>query len=275
MILDSPRKIDFNADIGEGYGVWASPNQMWRANLERGGPIDTADLPLPATDIMRLVSSVNLACGAHAGDPYLIKRYVRAAKEAGCRIGAHPSYPDRAGFGLRYMDIGGDELKAELQYQIGALDGFLRMEQVALSHVKCHGALYNVSSRDDKIARALAEAIAEYRPGLPLFGQGGSCIEAAAVAAGVPFVREAFSDRAYHANGALVDRRRSDAMVVDTVQVVARVTRMAIDGVVQSIEGGDVALAPGTICFHADTPGVMTFLHGARDSLRTLGMQVG
>ena len=273
--MDSRRSIDFNADIGEGYGVWASPNQMWRADLERGGPINSPDPALPAGQVMRLVSSVNLACGFHAGDPYLIKRYVRAAKEAGCRVGAHPSYPDRAGFGLRFMDIGGDELKAEIQYQIGALDGFLRMEDMALSHVKCHGALYNVASRDDKIARTLAEAIAEYQPGLPLFGQGGSCMEAAAAAVGVPFVREAFSDRAYHANGALVDRRRPDAMVVDPAQVVDRVARMATDGVVRSIEGTDVTLDPGTLCFHADTPGVIAFLEGARSRLDALGIDIG
>lgn len=272
--MDTRRSIDFNADIGEGYGVWASPNQMWRADLERGGPIESADPPLPASEVMRLVSSVNLACGFHAGDPYLIKRYVRAAKEAGCRVGAHPSYPDRAGFGLRYMDIAADELKANIQYQIAALDGFLGMEQMTLSHVKCHGALYNVSSRDETVARALAEAIAEYRPGLPLFGQGDSCIERAAAAAGVPFVREAFSDRAYHANGALVDRRRPDAMVVDPALVIARVARMATEGVVQSIEGSEVALAPGTICFHADTPGVTAFLQGARDRLSSLGIEV-
>lgn len=272
--MDSRRSIDFNADIGEGYGVWASPNQMWRADLERGGPIESTDPPLPASQVMRLVSSVNLACGFHAGDPYLIKRYVQAAKSAGCRVGAHPSYPDRAGFGLRYMDIGGEELKANIQYQIAALDGFLKMEDMALSHVKCHGALYNVASRDDKIARALAEAIAEYRPGLPLFGQGGSCMEQAASAAGVPFVREAFSDRAYHANGALVDRRRPDAMILAPDQVVERVARMATDGVVLSVEGSDVTLDPGTICFHADTPGVIAFLEGARSRLETLGIQV-
>jgi UPF0271 protein len=272
--LESPRSIDFNADIGEGYGVWASPNQMWRADLERGGPIESADPPLPASLVMQLVSSVNLACGFHAGDPYLIKRYVQAAKEAGCRVGAHPSYPDRAGFGLRFMDIGGEELKANVQYQIGALDGFLKMEGMTLAHVKCHGALYNVSSKDDKVARALAEAIAEYRPGLPLFGQGGSCIEQAAASAGVPFVREAFSDRAYHADGALVDRRRIDAMVVEPALVVERVARMATEGVVQSIEGSDVVLAPGTICFHADTPGVIAFLQAARSRLDTLGIRV-
>ncbi|MBJ3776029.1 5-oxoprolinase subunit PxpA [Acuticoccus mangrovi] len=273
--MTTPQTIDFNADIGEGYGVWAGPNQIWRADLERGGPIDSIDPPTAVERIMRMVSSVNLACGFHAGDPYLIKRYVAAAKAAGCRVGAHPSYPDLAGFGLRFMDMGDDELKAVIQYQMGALDGFLRMEGMTLSHVKCHGALYNRAGQDERIATTLAEAVAEYREGLPLYGLPFSAMEAAAERVGVPFVREAFSDRAYHANGALVDRRRTDAMVLAPEAVVDRVTRMAAEGVVRSIEGDDVRLDPGTICFHADTPPVLAFLAGARDGIAALGMTIG
>jgi len=273
--MTTPTTIDFNADIGEGYGVWASPNQIWRADLERGGPIDSSDPPLEAERIMRLVSSINLACGFHAGDPYLIKRYVLAAKAAGCRVGAHPSYPDRAGFGLRYMDIAKDELKAIIQYQLGALDGFLRIEGMTLSHVKCHGALYNRAGRDQQVAEALAEAVAEYREGLPLYGFPFSAMEEAAKRVGVPFVREAFSDRAYHDNGALVDRRRADSMVVEPQAVVDRVVRMATEGVVRSVEGKDVALNPGSICFHADTPPAVAFLEGSRDRLGERGINVG
>ena len=270
-----PRTIDFNADIGEGYGVWASPNQIWRADLERGGSIDSMDPPVQAERIMRLVSSINLACGFHAGDPYLIKRYVAAAKAAGCRVGAHPSYPDRAGFGLRYMDIARDELKAIIQYQIGALDALLRMEGMTLSHVKCHGALYNRAGRDKQIAEALVEAVAEYREGLPLYGFPFSIMEETAQRIGVPFVREAFSDRAYHDNGMLVDRRRADSMIVDPAAVVERVIRMATEGVVRSVEGKDVALQPSSICFHADTPPAIAFLEGARNQLQALGVQIG
>lgn len=269
------KKIDFNADIGEGYGVWPAPNQIWRADLERGGSIDCGDAPLAVERIMRLVSSVNLACGFHAGDPYLIKRYVAAAKNAGCRIGAHPSYPDRSGFGLRYMDIGKDELKAIVQYQLGALDGFLRMEGMAISHVKCHGALYNRCGHDAQVASAVAEAVAEYRQGLPLYGLPFSCMEDAAKQMGVPFVREAFSDRAYHDNGALVDRRRPDAMVTEPVAVSERVVRMGVHGSVRSVEGNDVVLEPGSICFHADTPQVMGFLEASHRKLQEHGVSVG
>jgi UPF0271 protein len=267
--------IDFNADIGEGYGVWPGPNQIWRAELERGGPLDSGDPPLAAERIMRLVSSINLACGFHAGDPYLIKRYVAAARAAGCRVGAHPSYPDKAGFGLRYMDIGKAELRAIVEYQLGALDGFLRMEDMTLSHVKCHGALYNRAGHDLEVASAIAEAVGAYKQGLALFGLPYSCLEEAAARAGVPFVREAFSDRAYHDHGALVDRRRADAMVLEPQAVADRVVRMATEGVVRSIEGSDVKLEPGTICFHADTPPVLAFLEAARKGLEERGVSIG
>lgn len=270
----NPKQIDFNADIGEGYGVWPAPNQIWRADLERGGSVDSDDPPLSVERILSLVSSVNLACGFHAGDPYLIKRYVAAARKAGCRIGAHPSYPDRSGFGLRYMDVGKDELKAIVQYQLGALDGFLRMEGMAISHVKCHGALYNRAGHDTQVASAVAEAVAEYRQGLPLYGLPFSCMEEAARLAGVPFVREAFSDRAYHDDGALVDRRRTDAMVTDPEAVSERVVRMALEGSVRSVEGNEVLLQPGTICFHADTPQVLGFLEESHRKLEKRGVRV-
>jgi len=273
-MTDTHSQIDFNADIGEGYGVWPAPNQIWRADLERGGSIDSDDPPLSVERILRLVSSVNLACGFHAGDPYLIKRYVAAAKNAGCRVGAHPSYPDRAGFGLRYMDIGPDELKAIVQYQIGALDGFLRVEKMTISHVKCHGALYNRAGHDMQVARAIAEAIAEYQQGLPVYGLPFSCMEEAAGQVGIPFIREAFSDRAYHDDGALVDRRRTDAMVTDPQAVSERVVGMALHGTVRSVEGNDVVLRPGTICFHADTPNVLHFLEEAHRKLNDKGIRV-
>ncbi len=258
-------EIEFNADIGEGFGVWAAPMQIWRADLERGGSLDPeAGGSLPSIErVMHLVSSVNLSCGFHAGDPYLIKRYVAAAKAAGCAIGAHPSYPDLAGFGLRYMDMGSEELQAIVQYQLGALEGFLRMEGMMLHHVKCHGALYNRAVKDQVVADAVVEAVVRYREGLPLYGFPYSCLEQAAERFGVPFVREAFSDRAYHENGSLVDRRRGDAMITDPALVIARVLRMAREGRVDTVEGSDIELNPATICFHADTPAVLEFLEGS------------
>jgi UPF0271 protein len=244
--------------------------QVWRFDLDRGGSIDPEiGDELPSLErILRLVSAVNLACGFHAGDPYLIKRYVTAAKAAGCAIGAHPSYPDLAGFGLRYMDLSPGEIEAVVQYQLGALDGFLKMEGLTLHHVKCHGALYNRAVKDDVVARALAEAVAAYRQDLPLYGFPDSCMEHAAARAGIPFVREAFADRAYHADGSLVDRRRPDSMVLDAEAVAGRVLEMAAAGTVKTVEGLSISLQPKTICFHADTPNVMGFLDQCHAALR-------
>jgi len=269
------REIEFNADLGEGYGVWAAPTQIWRVDLERGGPLDPPDGPQPSIlRVMSLVTSVNLACGFHGGDPFLMKHYVTAAKAAGCRIGAHPSYPDLAGFGLRYMDMSSGELQAMVQYQLGALDGFLRMEGIEMHHVKCHGALYNRAVKDQAVADALVEAVARYRSDLPLYGFPYSCMEHAASRFGLPFVREAFSDRAYHQDGALVDRRRTDAMITEPAPVVERVMKMALEGTVRSVEGGDVKLDPGTICFHADTPAVIAFLEGCHSALNARGLSI-
>ena len=270
------KSIEFNADIGEGFGVWPAPRQVWRFDLDRGGPVEPADGDgLPVVErVLRKVSTVNLACGFHAGDPYLMKRYVAAAKAANCTIGAHPSYPDLAGFGLRYMDLTPEETRAVVQYQLGALDGFLRMEGLEMHHVKCHGALYNRAVKDRVVADALAEAVGAYRSDLPLYGFPHSCMEDAAERAGIPFVREAFSDRAYHDSGELVDRRRSDSMILDPAAVAERVARMAKLGTVATIEGRDIALDPTTICFHADTPNVVAFLEASHAALGRDGIEV-
>lgn len=268
--------IEFNADLGEGFGVWPSPMQVWRFDLERGGTVDPSESGegLVVERILRMVSSVNLACGFHAGDPYLIKRYVAAAKAADCAIGAHPSYPDLAGFGLRYMDLTPEEIQAMVQYQLGALEGFLQMEDMSLHHVKCHGALYNRSVEDQIVADAVADAVAAYRSDLPLYGFPHSCMEEAANRAGVPFVREAFSDRAYHHSGALVDRRRPDSMILDPQAVADRVVQMAKSGTVATIDGNEIALEPTTICFHSDTPNVIGFLEKSHAALGREGIRV-
>jgi UPF0271 protein len=271
------REIEFNADIGEGLGVWPAPMQVWRFDLDREGALspegDSATIPRIEC-VLHMISTVNLACGFHAGDPYLIKRYVAAAKAAGCTVGAHPSYPDLAGFGLRYMDLTPGEIQAVVQYQLGALEGFLQMEGMRLHHVKCHGALYNRAVKDQVIADALSEAVAAYRSDLPLYGFPHSCMEEAANRLGIPFVREAFADRAYHVDGALVDRRRPDAMILDADAVAARVLQLSRSGTVATVDGGPISLDPGTICFHADTPNVIVFLERSYSALCREGIRV-
>jgi len=270
------RSIEINADFGEGFGVFPAPAQVWRADFERGGPLTPVERgEAPSVDAyLRLVSTVNLACGFHAGDPLLIKRSIAAAAANGCTVGAHVSFPDLAGFGNRYMELAPADLSAVIQYQIGALSGLAATRGVALSHVKAHGVLYNRAMDDPGLARSLCEAVAEYDAGLPVFGLPGSAVEDAAAAAGLPFRREAFSDRAYHADGRLVDRARPDAMILDPDAVARRVVAMAVDGVVESVEGEPVELAPQTLSFHADSPGAYAMLEKAVTALLEAGVAV-
>jgi 5-oxoprolinase (ATP-hydrolysing) subunit A len=269
------KTLDLSADIGEGYGVYPAPMQPWRAKMQRGGEIvpSVVDFPSPRR-IMNLVSSVSLACGFHGGDPLLIKEYIEVAAQTGCGVGAHPSFPDRAGFGNRYMEIPGRELKAIIQYQLGAVAGFLAIRRLPLHHVKCHGALYNHSMVDEALAQIVAEAVGEYDASLPLYGLTDSALEHVTGRLGLPFWREGFADRAYHEGGSLVDRKRDDAMVLDPHQVAERVTRMVKEGVVWSVEGAEVHVIPKTICFHPDTPGMIQMLEKARRLLTERGVMV-
>lgn len=270
-----PQTIDLNADMGEGFGVYPAPMQVWRAELERGGPLapENPRITTPR-QVMERVSSVSLACGFHAGDPLLIKEYVALAAETGCAVGAHPSLPDRAGFGNRYMELAPEDLKAVLQYQIGALAGFLSLWKIPLNHVKTHGAIYNRSMVDERVAQTVAEAVAEYDDRAALYGLPDSALEAAASRLGLPYKREGFADRAYHRSGQLVDRRREDAMVLDPELVGRRVAEMAGEGTVLTVEGDRIRIAPETICFHPDTPGMITMLERARQELTRVGIEV-
>lgn len=267
--------IQINSDFGEGFGVYPAPMQVWRVGLERGGNLvpEDSSFPKPRT-IMEQVSVVNLACGFHAGDPLLIKKFVALAVETGCGVGAHPSFPDRAGFGNRYMALAPSDLKAVLQYQIGALAGFARMYKIPLSHVKCHGALYNSSMFDEALALTLVEAMAEYDPELPIFGLPDSVLEAVAARKGVPYRREAFADRSYHADGRLVDRSQENAMVLEPEVVARRVVKMVTDGTVTTVDGTELRLDPQTICFHADSPGALAMLDRLRRAFRESDISV-
>lgn len=268
--------IELNADFGEGFGVYPMPSQVWRADFDKGGaPVPTDDAQaLPIESYLELLTSVNLSCGFHAGDPLLIKRYVALARRAGCAIGAHVSFPDLAGFGNRYMKMAPDDLKAVLQYQLSALAGLVAMHGSRLSHVKAHGALYNYSMVEEPLARIVAEAIAEFDDELPVYGLPDFAMHAAASRVGLPFKREGFSDRAYHSTGLLVDRSCDGAMVSDPDAIAARVMTMARDGVVTSIEGDEVAIHPQTISFHSDTPNAWRILTTSVDALMDAGIEV-
>ncbi|AEB12907.1 LamB/YcsF family protein [Marinithermus hydrothermalis] len=245
--------VDLNADAGESFGAW------------RMGQ-DEALFPL--------LTSVNLACGFHAGDPRTMLRAVRLAKSHGVRVGAHPGFPDLVGFGRRDLDASPEEVYADVLYQIGALAAFLRLEGMPLHHVKPHGALYLRMARDPEIARAVAQAVKDYDPELPLVLLGGTAMEEAARAVGARYVREAFPDRAYLSNGQLAPRRMEGALVHDPKRAAERAVQMVVEGKVKALDGGWVEVKAETLCIHGDNPESVAIARAVREALLAAGVEV-
>ncbi|MFB4311869.1 LamB/YcsF family protein [Actinomadura sp. GTD37] len=241
--------IDINADLGEGFGIW-----------ELGDDLALLDV----------ITSANVACGFHAGDPLIMRRVCAAAVERGVTIGAQVSYRDLAGFGRREMDVAPPELTAEILYQLAALDGIARTEGGRVAYVKPHGALYNRVGRDPVQAGAVADAVRAYDPSLPLLTLPGSAVHD--VAHGLAVVAECFADRAYTPSGGLVSRREPGAVVHDEEAVVRRAVRMAVDGTVVAVNGDEVALKARSICVHGDTPGAVSLARSVRSALSAAGV---
>lgn len=246
-------RIDLNCDMGESFGAY------------RIGA-DEAVLPY--------ITSANIACGFHAGDPSVMRRTVAAALDHGVAIGAHPGLPDLVGFGRRAMDITPDEAYDLVVYQVGALFGFVAAAGARLQHVKPHGALYNMAARDEALADAIARAVRDVDVGLILFGLSASRLVDAGERAGLRTAAEAFADRAYLPDGSLVPRRRPDALITDPAEAVARVVRMVREGRVRSVDGGDVAIRAETICIHGDGPHAAEFARRLREGLEAQGVRV-
>jgi 5-oxoprolinase (ATP-hydrolysing) subunit A len=243
--------VDLNSDLGEGYGRWALGD-------------DAA--------LLEMVTSANVACGFHAGDPATIDRTVRRATERGVAVGAQVSYPDLVGFGRREIDVPPDELTADVLYQIGALEAFARAAGSRVRYVKPHGALYNRIARDPVQAAAVVEAIRRYDPALPLLTLPGSAAMEAAAEAGIAAVGEGFADRAYTAEGRLVSRREPGAVLDDPERVAARAVAMATEGRVETIDGGDVTVEIASLCVHGDTPGAVELARAVRAALEEAGV---
>jgi 5-oxoprolinase (ATP-hydrolysing) subunit A len=243
--------LDLNSDLGEGYGRWALGD-------------DAA--------LLDVVTSANVACGFHAGDPATIDRTVRAAVERGVSIGAQVSYPDLAGFGRREMDVAPADLTADVLYQLGALEAFARAAGSRVRYVKPHGALYNRIVRDPVQAAAVVEAVRRYDPALPLLTLPGSAAMDAAREAGVPAVAEGFADRAYTADGGLVSRREPGAVVHDPERVAARALVMATEHRVEAVDGTQVAVEVRSLCVHGDTPGAVDLARQVRAALEQAGV---
>ncbi|MFI6594814.1 LamB/YcsF family protein [Nonomuraea sp. NPDC050536] len=243
--------IDLNADLGEGFGIWHLGDDL---------------------ALLDIVTSANVACGFHAGDPVTIRRTCAAAVDRGVAIGAQVSYRDLAHFGRREMEMEPEELCAEVLYQLAAVDGIARAMGGRVSYVKPHGALYNRIVRDEVQAAAVIDAVADYDPALPVLTLPGSAVHAAAAAEGIPTVNEAFADRAYTPAGTLVPRREVGAVIHDAEAVAARAVRMAVSGTVTAQDGTQVPVSARSICVHGDTPDAVRLAQAVRDRLLEAGV---
>jgi UPF0271 protein len=246
-------RIDLNADVGESFSSYTLGDDA---------------------GVMRSITSANVAAGFHAGDPSVLRRTIRLAREHGVAVGAHPSFPDRDGFGRREMRIAGSDLEDLVLYQIAAVAGVARSEGLALQHVKPHGALYNMAARDRFIAEAVASAIAAFDRSLTVCAQPGSWLAQAAFDAGLPVAREGFADRAYQADGTLVPRDQPGAVIGTVEQVVTRAIQMVIDRTVAAIDGKTLPIEIDTICVHGDTPGAGALAAWLRAGFQSAGVDV-
>ncbi|MEG3630332.1 LamB/YcsF family protein [Streptomyces poriticola] len=245
--------IDLNADLGEGFG-------RWRLTDDAG--------------LLSVVTSANVACGFHAGDPATMRRVCELAAERGVTIGAQVSYRDLAGFGRRAMDVPPAELAAEVAYQIGALAVFARAAGTRVAYVKPHGALYNRVVHDAEQARAVVEGVLLAGGELPVLGLPGSRVLEHAGAAGLPVVAEAFADRAYTDRGTLVPRGQEGAVVADPEAVVERSVALAASGTVVARSGTRIEVRARSLCVHGDTPGAVELARRVRDRLEASGVAV-
>jgi len=245
--------LDLNADLGESFGSWKMGD-------------DAA--------MFQLVTSANVACGFHAGDPITILDSCRAAYELDVTVGAHVGYRDLAGFGRRSLDASFDELFGDVLYQLGALDGVAHAVGASVDYVKPHGALYNRLVHDAGQAEAVVAAVSAYDPGLPILGLPGSELLKQAREAGHPVFVEAFADRAYQADGTLVPRSQEGAVLHDVDAVVERAVRMATKGEVVAVDGTVVQVRPDSLCIHGDTPGAVEMAAGVRAGLVAAGVEL-
>ena len=248
--------IDLNCDMGESFGAY-------KLGLDE--------------EVIKYITSANIACGWHAGDPMVMDKTVKMAKENGVGVGAHPGYPDLLGFGRRNMDCLPSEIRNYVIYQIGALRAFCDVHGVRLRHVKPHGNLYNTAVEDETVARAVAEAIASVDPELiyvALAGAKTEHISRIGQEMGLTVVFEAFADRAYTAEGTLVSRRQPGAVIKEPEKVAARALKMAKEGKVVAVDGTEIPLNAQTLCVHGDTPGSVNLVKEIRGLLEKEGIQV-
>ncbi len=243
--------MDLNADVGESFGRWRLGD-------------DAA--------LLEVVTSANVACGFHAGDPSTLRTTCAAAAAAGVAVGAQVSYRDLAGFGRRFVDVAPADLAADVLYQMGALDAMCRAAGTAVRYVKPHGALHAAVVEHEGQARAVVEAVAAYDARMPVLGLPGSALLAAAARAGLPAVREAFADREYTPRGTLVPRAEPGAVLDDPGEVAERVVRLVTDGVVTAVDGSLVPVHADSVCVHGDSPQAVAMARAVRERLEAAGV---
>jgi UPF0271 protein len=247
-------RIDLNCDMGESFGAYHIG----------------AD-----EEVFPHITSANVACGFHGGDPTVMRTTLARAREHGVAIGAHPGFPDLIGFGRRNIDATADEVYVLVVYQIGALLGFATAAGIRMQHVKAHGALYNMAVAKPQLAAAIARATRDVDRDLVLFGLPSSHLISEGESAGLRTASEAFADRNYMSDGTLVSRRRPDAHIHDADQAVTRAIRMVRDGIVTPVDGPDITMRVDTICIHGDGPHAAEFAQQLRAGFERAGITVG
>lgn len=246
-------RVDLNCDLGESFGAY-------KLGLDE--------------EILPFVTSANIACGFHAGDPAVMRKTVALALKNNVAIGAHPGLPDLVGFGRRQMEISHQEAYDMVVYQLGALQAFVKAEGAVLQHVKPHGALYNMAAKSTALAAAIVEAVYKVDPGLILFGLSGSELVAAGEKIGLKVAHEVFADRTYQLDGSLTPRKQQDALITNDEEAVQQVIRMVKEGRVASRQGTDVAVKADTVCIHGDGVHALAFAQKIREALLDSGIAV-
>lgn len=246
--------IDLNSDIGESFGAYRIGNDE---------------------DLMPLITSANIACGFHAGDPQVIERAVSLAIKHRVAIGAHPSFPDLVGFGRRTLDATPTEIENDVLYQLGAINAFTRAGGVPLAHVKAHGALYNLAATKPEIARAIARAVARFDRNLILVALANSAMVDAANELGLRVAREGFCDRAYRPDGQLQSRREPGSVLSDPRRAAEQAVQLATQQSVTTTDGTTIPMQVDTLCIHGDTPGAVDIARAVRDALEKNGVTLG
>ncbi|WP_078430029.1 5-oxoprolinase subunit PxpA [Alkalihalobacterium alkalinitrilicum] len=247
------KSVDLNCDLGESFGSFV---------------VGQDEL------VLAQITSANIACGYHAGDHNVMAKTVKMAKEKGVSIGAHPGFPDLIGFGRRVIQTEPSDIYHFVIYQIGALQGFCKVNDVEIRHVKPHGALYNTAAKDPKVAEAIAQAVYEIDPSLVLFGLSGSELIKAGLNVGLTVANEVFADRTYQPDGTLTPRTHQNALIHETDTAIQQVLMMVKEGTVKTVDGSYAPIQADTICIHGDGPSALDFARSLRETLVAEGVNI-